>query len=206
LCQQCKGTGKIKTPLKLALDIGAGGTRRQWPGHKTYTTDVRPETKPDYVQDMRLLNLPDEHYDLIASSHSLEHVGRWDQEAVWREMARVLKPGGRMEHIVPSLDWAAAKIKDGKVDSHTLNVLYGAQEAHGYAREWNVHYFGYTKAIACALAEQAGLVDVVCRDWRDDEKLSYNLVITGRKPAEVVEEASTVGMAGNGVLVAVGAT
>ncbi len=185
-CPDCKGTGKIR--FKLALDLGAGGTRRQWPGHKTYTTDVRADTKPDYVQDTRLLNLPDEHYDLIASSHHLEHLGRWDQEGVWREMFRVLKPGGRMEHVVPSLDWAAAKIRDGKVDGHVLNVLYGAQEAHGYDRDFNTHYFGFTKDIARALAEHAGLVDVECRDWRDDPALLYHLIVTGRKPADEIEE------------------
>ncbi len=173
---------------KLALDLGAGDTRRQWPGHRTYTTDVRADTKPDYVQDTRLLNLPDEHFDMVNSSHHLEHLGRWDQESVWREMFRVLKPGGRMEHVVPSLDWAAAKIKDGKVDQHVINVLYGAQEAHGYAREFNCHYFGYTKDIARALAEHAGLVDVECRDWRTDPTLLYHLVVTGRKP-EMEEEA-----------------
>lgn len=168
--------------LKLALDIGAGGTRRVWAGHKTYTTDIRPDAKPDYVQDTRLLNLPDGHFDLVASSHHLEHLGRWDQPRVWSEMFRVLKAGGRMEHVVPSLDWAAAKLVDGEPDEHVYNVLYGAQEAHGYAREYNLHYFGYTAKVARALAEGCGLVEVRVRDWRDEPALGYNLVVTGRKP------------------------
>jgi predicted SAM-dependent methyltransferase len=171
--------------LKLALDLGAGGTRREWPGHKTYTLDIRPDAKPDYCQDTRALNFPDGHWDLVASSHHLEHLGRWDQERVWGEMARVLKPGGRVEHIVPSLDWAARKVAESEVDAHVLNVLYGAQEAHGYEREFNLHYFGYTKEIARALAEQAGLTDVTCEDWRDHPALGYNLIIKATKPAPV---------------------
>lgn len=174
---------------KLALDIGAGGTRREWPGHKTYTTDIRADSKPDYVQDTRLLNLPENHFDLVASSHHLEHIGRWEQEQVWQQMFKVCKPGGRIEHIVPSIEWAAAKIADGQCDEHVMNVLYGAQEAHGYQREYNLHYFGYTKEIAKALAEAAGFTDVACEDWRDRPELGYNLIIRGAKPLPVAKFA-----------------
>jgi len=173
---------------KRALDLGAGTRRREWPGHKTITTDLRPEASPDYVMDSRKLNLPDDDFDLVASCHHLEHIGRWDQETVWQEMARVLKPGGSMEHIVPSLEWAAAHIANGDVDESVFNVLFGAQEAQGYSRELNLHLFGYTKAIARAMAEDvAGLVDVDVRDWRDDDSLGLNLVIRGRKPEAEAE-------------------
>jgi SAM-dependent methyltransferase len=173
---------KAADGLKLALDLGAGATRRSWPGHVTYTTDIRADTKPDYVQDTRLLNLPANHFDLIASSHHLEHIGRWDQEQVWREIYRVCKPGGAIEHVVPNIEWAAAKIVNKEVDGHVLNVLYGAQEAHGYAREWNLHYFGYTPQVAVALAEQAGFKNVTTEDYNANPDLGYNLIIRGTKP------------------------
>jgi SAM-dependent methyltransferase len=178
---------KYRAELK-ALDLGAGDSRRVWPGYKTYTTDIRADTKPDYVMDTRLLNLPDEHFDLVASSHHLEHIGRWDQEKVWQEMFRILKPGGRMEHVVPDVSWAARKIVDGDVDADSLNVLYGAQESHGYERDYNTHYMGYTKAIGIALAESCGLKHVQARNYEDDPDLGYNLVITGTKPEELVTE------------------
>lgn len=169
---------------KKALDLGAGATRRQWDGYKTYTTDIRPDTGADYVQDTRLLNLPAESFDLIASSHHLEHIPRWEQEEVWRQMFLVCKPGGKIEHIVPSAEWAGCKLADGDCDEHVMNVLYGAQEAHGYRREHNLHFIAYTKALATALAEAAGFTDVVCEDWRDREELGYNLIIRGKKPGE----------------------
>lgn len=183
--------GRKEKPKKIALDIGAGNTRRRWGGYKTYTTDIRSDTNPDYVMDSRMLNLPDEHFDLVASSHHLEHIGRWEQESVWSEMFRILKPGGTMEHIVPTVEWASRKIIDGDYDEHALNVMYGAQEAHGYDRQFNTHYFGYTKVVAKALAEGCGLVDVKVTDWRDEESLGYNLIITGRRPVPGEEKKTS---------------
>ncbi len=196
-CHKCQdrgdgfGTGRIKSLLKLALDIGAGGDRRQWPGHQTYTTDIRADTKPDYVQDTRLLNLPEDHFDLVCSSHHLEHIGRWDQEAVWKQIFKVCAPGGRIEHIVPNIEWAAEKIVAKEVDGHVLNVLYGAQEAHGYERQFNLHYFGYTPEVAIALAEQAGFKNVTTEDWKQNPDLGYNLIIRGVKPPAVADPSPT---------------
>lgn len=171
-----------KAGLKLALDIGAGGDRRAWDGHVTYTTDIRPGAGVDYVQDTRLLNFPNDHWDLTASSHHLEHIGRWDQERVWKEIFRITRPGGLTEHIVPNIQWAAEKLLEGDPDIHVYNVLYGAQEAHGYERVYNLHYFGYTPNVAKALAEAAGFVDVTTESFKERPELGYNLVIRGRKP------------------------
>ncbi|MGE3314017.1 MAG: methyltransferase domain-containing protein, partial [Planctomycetaceae bacterium] len=168
---------------KKALDLGAGATRREWPDHTTCTTDIRGDVGADYVMDTRALNFPDGHFDLVASSHHLEHIPRWEQEEAWREIYRVTKPGGAIEHIVPNCAWAAAKILDGETDLHVMNVLYGAQEAHGYAREFNLHYFGYTPEIAKSLAESAGFEEVTLETYKDRAELGYNLIIRARKPA-----------------------
>ena len=165
------------------LDIGAGGTRREWDGYQTYTTDLRKMAGVDYVMDTLSLNLPDDEYDMVASSHHLEHIPRWRQEEMWRETCRVLKPGGIVEHIVPNITWAANHLIDGHEDVHVHNVLYGAQEEHGYDRDLNTHYFGYTPDNAKALAEGAGLIDVTVETYKDDPGLGYNMVIKGRKPS-----------------------
>ena len=176
-------TPEGEEPTLRAIDLGAGEHKRSWPGHKTFGTDIREGLGPDVlVQDTLALNLPDESFDLVASSHHLEHIPRTEQERVWREMYRICKRGGKIEHTVPSIEWASHNIYDGHVDEHVYNVLYGAQETHGYERDLNTHYFGYTKAVAKALAEGAGFVDVTCEDWRDREELGYNLIIRGRKP------------------------
>lgn len=182
-CDKCGGTGCVENKdIKLALDIGAGDTRRQWPGYKTYTTDIRPSAKPDYVMDTRLLNLPADHFDLVASSHHFEHIGRWDQEYLWTEVYKVCKPGGKIEIVVPNIEWAANKIMNHELDAHVYNVLYGAQEEHGYEREFNSHYFGYTPEIGKAMAEEAGFTDVTVECYHQNSDLGYNMIIRGTKP------------------------
>lgn len=176
-------TNKEYQKSKKALDLGAGEHKRSWDGYKTYSTDIRPGIGVDYVMDTRLLNFPDNHFDLVASSHHLEHLGRWDQEKVWDQIFKVCKPGGKIEHVMPNIEWAAAMIEDSREDGNVLNVLYGAQEEHGYKREYNTHFFGYTPAIGKALAEQAGFVKVKCETYKENPKLGYNLIITGEKPA-----------------------
>lgn len=169
--------------LKLAIDLGAGESRREWPGHVTYRLDPRLCCKPDYCQELPRLNLPDNHYDLVASRHSFEHVGRWEQELLWAECFRICKPGGSLEVIVPSMEWAAAKIVEGEIDTHVLSVLYGAQEQdEEIGRAFNVHYFGYTPKIITALAEHAGFVDVQVQDYHTDPGMGYHMVCKATKP------------------------
>ncbi len=183
-CPKCNGRGFLTKPLLLAIDLGAGDSRREWPGYKTYTLDAYRDSKCDYTQELPRLNLPDDHYDLVASRHSFEHVGRWQQELLWSEAFRICRPGGKLEVIVPSLQWACEKVAAGQVDFHVLNVLYGSQELEeGWGTEGNHHLFGYTKEVAVALAEKAGFVDVKCKDWRDDPEMDYHMTITASKPS-----------------------
>jgi len=184
-------THKNDEEILKVLDLGAGDTRRRWPGYKTFTTDIREGTSADYIQDTRHLNLPENYFDMVASSHHLEHIGRWDQEQVWSEIYKIVKPGGKIEMIVPNIQWAASLIIDNIVDGHVLNVLYGAQEEHDYAREYNTHYFGYTPSIGKALAELVGFTDVNVKTYEDDENLKYNMIIRGVKPDKSSEEKET---------------
>ncbi len=168
---------------KKVIDLGAGKEKREWEGYKTYTTDIREGVGADHVMDTRELNFPDGWWDMVASSHHLEHIPRYDQERVWEQMFRITKPGGSCEHIVPSLNWAAQKIHmDDDYDGHVANVLYGAQESHGYDRIYNTHFFGYTRTIAKEIAEAVGYVDVEIEDYKDNPDLRYNMIIRGRKP------------------------
>ncbi len=191
-CTDCKGTGKVKRPLKLAIDLGAGESHREWAGYRTYRLDSRRDSSPDYCQELEKLNLPDDHYDLVASRHSFEHVGRFQQEQLWSEAYRICKPGGRLEVIVPSLLWAAQKIVAGELDIHVFNVVFGGAESDQEMKEsggvYNIHKFGYTPDVLRALAESAGFTEVKITDWRDDPGMNYHMVLHAVKPLVKKEE------------------
>jgi SAM-dependent methyltransferase len=161
--------------------------RREWEGYITYTTDIRPEAEPDYVQDTRQLNLPDDHFDMVATAHHLEHFGRYEQEKIWAELVRICKPGGSVEFILPNLEWAAAKIVEQTTDERTFDVLYGAQERFFEDRKYNTHFFCYTPAIAKALAENAGLIDVEIRTYTDEPKMVWEMLLLAKKPKDDAE-------------------
>lgn len=175
-------------PVKQVLDLGAGDHKRDWPGYKTVTIDIRPEAKPDFVMDMRLLNFPDDHFDMVASCHALEHIPRWEQEQAWKESVRVLKPGGTVEHLLPNLEWAAQHIVNDSMDGSAepvFNVLYGSQDGQGMGGLGaNTHFFGYTPRIARELAEAAGLVNVKTSTYKDDPERQWEILLTGEKPGK----------------------
>jgi SAM-dependent methyltransferase len=53
--------------------------------------------------DGKTIPFPDASFDLIFSSHVLEHL--IDETGLYREMARVLRPGGTAIHVVPTSAW-----------------------------------------------------------------------------------------------------
>jgi ubiquinone/menaquinone biosynthesis C-methylase UbiE len=75
------------------LEIGPG--RERLPGFETLNVIRTPTT--DHVGDARKLPFPDGAFDLVYSSHCIEHLEWFDIEAAVREWSRILKPGGTLE-------------------------------------------------------------------------------------------------------------
>jgi SAM-dependent methyltransferase len=70
------------------------------------SVDVRPHPQPVHpvsIYDGKILPFEDQSFDIIFSSNVLEHISDLD-DALY-ECARVLKPGGKMVHVVPSHWW-----------------------------------------------------------------------------------------------------
>lgn len=53
--------------------------------------------------DGKTIPFPDDSFDLVFSSHVLEHLT--DEPQLYSEMARVLRPGGTAIHVVPTSAW-----------------------------------------------------------------------------------------------------
>ncbi len=93
---------RLKGP-GLALDLGSGTSPYrasiERAGFELRTLDVTDETGPDYVGTAESTGLEDAMFDLVISTQVLEHVE--DPWAAGREIARILRPGGRAVLTVP---------------------------------------------------------------------------------------------------------
>jgi ubiquinone/menaquinone biosynthesis C-methylase UbiE len=91
------GTGRFTVPLAelgtdvSALDISAGmlDVLNEKLAERGLSADLRQG-------DMCRLPFPDATFDAVTSFLALMHIPLADRPAVWREVRRVLKPGGRM--------------------------------------------------------------------------------------------------------------
>lgn len=80
------------------LEIGPG--RRPIPGFETYNLAAGERTEggsSDHVGDARQLPFADGSFDVVYSSHCIEHVPWYQVQHTISEWARVVKPGGTLE-------------------------------------------------------------------------------------------------------------
>ena len=60
---------------KKIIDIGSGGNKYQTDEGDVVACDIRKDTEPDYCVDVRLLPFATGQFDIVFSSHTLEHFG-----------------------------------------------------------------------------------------------------------------------------------
>jgi SAM-dependent methyltransferase len=144
-------------------------------------------------------------FDMVHASHILEHVAWYSAEATVREWARVLKPGGVLEVLVPD----GLKIAQAFVDAETTGGapheqdgwwrfnpqrdpclwfsgrLFSYGDGTGRQKRFNWRLATYSERRLSDLLRSAGLTDT--RRLRPDEVRGYdhgwiNLGVCGRKP------------------------
>lgn len=155
-----------------ALDIGCGPIDRSndFPNHNLIRVDIRDECNPDYRCDVRDLPFADGEFDLIFSSHVLEHFSREGWKAVFAEWLRVLKVGGEVFLILPNIEWATTHFDESAEQANVMNVLYGAQ-----SNPFDFHYNGWTpKSVNAALHEFGCAPPSISHS-------GYNMIIKSKK-------------------------
>lgn len=147
---------EIKSPgEKLIADIGSGPVSPYMLDEgRVVSFDIREDMKPDVVCDVRHLPVPDEHFDIVYSSHVLEHFGWTSCHKVLEEWCRVLKVGGELRLVVPNLRYAATRILEDRLEPQDYWVLYGEQD---YPK--NFHATGFTPNTLKKLVEYLGIFD-----------------------------------------------
>ncbi len=123
--------------------------------------------------DLRALPLQDGAFDLIVVSHVAEHLS--EPEAPFRELARVLRPGGRLLLLTPNR-WHYVPLIAGLLP-HRLHVVFNrwrGQDAHDV---FPTTYRANTAGRLRALAEGAGLtVERLERFETEPEYLAFHIV------------------------------
>lgn len=167
-----------------ALHVGCGGAPLpSWlEGYDEVRLDIDERHKPDIVADMRALGEIGQ-FDVVYSSHSLEHLYPHDGRKALAEFYRVLVPNGRVIVIVPNLEGIKAN-EDVVYESPSgpitgLDMIYGARwliEAMPYM----AHKNGFTKLTLEAEMKAAGFDPV------SSVISNYNLISIGVKAQEKV--------------------
>ncbi len=140
---------------KLIADIGSGGLSPYMADEGVIVTfDIREDVKPDVVCDVRYLPVPDETFDIVFSSHTLEHFSWRAVDKVLREWSRVLKVGGELRIVVPNLRYVGKRLYDDNIIPSDMWVLYGEQD---YAK--NFHAAGFTPKLLKDLVASLGLYE-----------------------------------------------
>jgi predicted SAM-dependent methyltransferase len=166
---------------KLIADIGSGPvTPYMHDEGKVVSFDIREDMKPDVVCDVRHLPVPNETFDVVFSSHTLEHFSWTSVDKVLKEWVRVLKVGGELRLVVPNLKFTAKRILDDTLIAHDYWVLYGEQD---YPK--NFHAVGFTPQSLKALVESLGIFeDIQIKEGNIDgppEPNSWNLQLKATK-------------------------
>lgn len=141
---------------KLIADIGSGGSISPYMADegRVVTFDIREEVRPNVVCDVRKLPVPNETFDIVYSSHTLEHFSFQTVDKVLKEWTRVLKVGGELRLAVPNLRYSAQRILDDQITPTDYWVLYGEQD---YPK--NFHAVGFTPNTLRGLVESLGVYE-----------------------------------------------
>lgn len=122
------------------------------------TLDINPAYNPTYVHDITQ-PFPEEmydKYDILFVSHVLEHIDRVKVLDTLRNLRKILKEGGEIWVIVPSLEWAANQI----VMQDTLPTSVQAVIFGGQLTEYDYHKCGFTLA---SLRQVLGMTEYLPR-------------------------------------------
>lgn len=131
----------------MKLDIGCGDFKREG------FTGVDPFVETDIQADMWAIPLPDSSVDEIYSSHSLEHISKFQVVPTLTEWKRLIKPGGKIEIQVPDLVWCCEQWLARQSTDWYLDTLFGMQNHPG-----EFHKTGFTFGIMQGYLNEVGLI------------------------------------------------
>ncbi len=153
--------------MKMFLHAGSGKkTYREIPVSfeppewKEVRLDIDPTLEPDVVGSLTdMHDIPDNYFDAVFTSHTIEHLYAQEVYYALREMKRVLKPDGFALITCPDLEMVCRLIANGKLLHHLydspegpvtpLDMLYGFRPQISRENTYMAHHTGFTKKVLC---------------------------------------------------------
>lgn len=180
---------------KKIVDLGCGnkelGEHYQTSEGDVLHVDMREDAQPDFRCDVRKTPFATGEFDVVFSSHTLEHFDRKEIPEILDEWIRILKPEGEFRLNLPNMEWAAQHIMNKEIDNDVMNVLYGAQ-----TYSTNYHRCGFTPQIIEQLLAERGFKKFV---W---DYHNYHMFVRAWKvPPTELEQAPMSLRAHEGVVV-----
>lgn len=170
------------TPGVLAPRLNMGCGSRLMPKEQGWVNlDVRDLPGVDVVVDMRSLPFPDAHFEEVLALDCIEHVLRVEQETLFREVHRVLRPGGLLKVKTPNLRTLAEALVKGTIPPEELERKVYANQGGGL-QGGDVHLSGNTPESLTARLTRAGfkvqrvMPMLLGEDWS-------NMAVRALKPA-----------------------
>ena len=154
------GPGHKNNGAKLPLNL-------QGQGWSEVRLDIDPNNEPDIVGsilDMKAVS--DQSFDVVYSSHNIEHVYEYQVEQVLQEFWRVLKPGGYVLITCPDLQCIGQWLLDDRLTDNAyqspaggirpLDMLYGHCASIASGNPYMAHKTGFTLTSLSAALKKVG--------------------------------------------------
>ena len=129
------------------LDIGAGGYSSD-----DKFTSVDLFTECDIPANMWEIPLPDASVETIFSSNALEHISKNNVIETLQEWWRLLREDGKLQVIVPDLEWACQWWLAHQDTNWSMDIIYGHQKHDG-----EYHKTGFTLKLLSDYFDATGL-------------------------------------------------
>lgn len=172
------------TLQKRVLNIGCGPKSKSrlhrafhGPEWDEVRLDIDKSVEPDIVGSIvDMWEVPTASFDAVWSSHNVEHLHAHEVQPAFREIRRVLKPGGFFFVTCPDVEVVARLITEGKLDEPAyvssagpitpIDILFGHGASIASGQRYMAHNTAFSlkrlgdQLVAAGFTEARGLTNI----------------------------------------------